>query len=165
MNTSKKERSRSRSRENNNRFSKSAKIKTLKSPLMTISSSDSKVKSNKSSNSNSIGFQLKEDEKEITINYEKIATFEDFSQKLDKIKLPCTLKNLDILDIDKIDITKEIKFPKLKFESMPEENIIFLNNDSARKKFIMNLIKELCFHQHYLKELKTKLYLKKYIII
>lgn len=154
MNTPKREKSRSRSRDNNHRFSKSAKI--VKKPLMIISPTNSKAQSNKSSDSNSIGFQLNEDEKEVTINYEKITNFDDFSKKIDKIELPCTLKNLDILDIDNIDESKEKKIAKLKFEDVPEEDIIFLNNDSARKKLYSNPKKRIIFSSTLFKSTKDK---------
>lgn len=88
----------------------------------------------------------------LMINYEKITNFY-FFKNLDKMELPCILKNLDVLDIYKVDEMKEIKFLKMKFENVPEENIIFLNNDSTRKKLYSGPNKRIIFSSNLFKSI------------
>ncbi len=125
---------RERSREKEIKLSKSdSKIKP--NIKLNLNSSNSKIISNNSSGSDSFGFQKGgSDKKTITINFEKISDFLEFSKKISLIDSPCILEKMDFLEINSYK-KNAVKIPKNLFNNISPKNIIPLNNKSIQRNF------------------------------
>ena len=91
---------------------------------------------NDSSGSNSFGFQISQNEEEITFEYKHIYNKKDLKEKLSTISSPCTIKNEILLD----KISKEakvsdktFKLSKSLFKDIKDEDIKYINT-----KFVKN---------------------------
>ena len=91
---------------------------------------------NDSSGSNSFGFQIDQNEDEITFEYKHIYNKKDLKEKLSTISSPCAIKNKELLD----KISKEakisdntFKLSKSLFNDIKDEDIKYINT-----KFVKN---------------------------
>ena len=125
---------RERSREKEIKLSKSdSKIKP--NIKLNLNFSNSKIISNNSSGSDSFGFQKGgSDKKTITINFEKISDFSEFSKKISLIDSPCILEKMDFLEINS-NQKNAVKIPKNLFSNISPKNIIPLNDESIQRNF------------------------------